>query len=206
MKRIIGRTYQEYLKLKDTILFPFEVTDKNDRPLITIKINKKDQQEKLFYPEEISSMILSKLKERAEEVLRAKVTKAVITVPAHFNGSQRQATRHAGQIAGLDVLRIINEPTAAALAYDLDNKYKDKECYILVYDFGGGTFDVTIVKVFHSFLDVLATNGEPFLGNYLELNLLYFATLTFSTGVAALYLPLPHYSICFIVFLFLILY
>lgn len=161
IKRLIGLTYEDYDALKSSVAFPFNVTDINGKPQIQLTVNKET---KYFTPEELSAMVLEKLKQRAEEVLRQKVTKAVITVPAHFNGSQRQATRNAGQIAGLKVLRIINEPTAAALAYELDNKYDNKECNILVYDFGGGTFDVSVVKIFHGLLDVQATNGESFLG------------------------------------------
>lgn len=110
-------------------------------------------------------MVLEKLKERAEEFLGKEVTKAVIAVPAHFNDAQRQATKDAGRIAGLEVLRILNEPTAAALAYELQNKYKEsKGSNILIYDFGGGTFDVSIVTIEDGVLDVKATNGDPFLG------------------------------------------
>lgn len=109
-------------------------------------------------------MVLTKLKERAEIVLNRKVNKAVITIPAHFNIDQRQATRNAGKIAGLEVLRIINEPTAAALAFELDNRFRNEKSNVLIYDFGGGTFDVSIVTLENGVVEVIATDGDPFLG------------------------------------------
>ena len=112
-------------------------------------------------PSQISAMILQKLKKAAEEYLGQTVTKAVITVPAYFNDAQRQATKDAGQIAGLEVMRIVNEPTAAALAYGLDKK---KEETIAVYDFGGGTFDISILEVGEGVVEVKSTNGDTHLG------------------------------------------
>lgn len=141
-------------------IFPYTVLNKDNKAVIAVKCN---NEVRYFSPEEICAMILSKLKEQAEEVLMKKVTKAVITVPAHFDGTQRQATIDAGKIAGLEVLRVINEPTAAALAFEIDNKY-EHDCNILVYDFGGGTFDVSIVTISNGKINVRASNGEAYLG------------------------------------------
>ena len=137
-----------------------------DRTVASIKRHmgsdyKVDIDSKKYSPQEISAMILQKLKADAENYLGEKVNEAVITVPAYFNDAQRQATKDAGKIAGLDVKRIINEPTAAALAYGLDN---EKEQKIMVYDLGGGTFDVSIIEIGDGVIEVLATNGDTRLG------------------------------------------
>ena len=153
VKRLMGRgiaDVQEELKL-----FPFHIADDSES-IIRVKLG-----EKTFTPPEISAFVLRQLKKNAEAELAAPVTRAVITVPAYFNDAQRQATRDAGRIAGLDVLRLVNEPTAAALAYGLD---KRKEGIIAVYDLGGGTFDISILKLHEGIFEVLATNGDTHLG------------------------------------------
>ncbi|MBT4937230.1 Hsp70 family protein, partial [Candidatus Peregrinibacteria bacterium] len=153
-KRFIGHTYDEVAKEREFV--PFEVTKgKNDAAMI--KFDGKDRR-----PAEISSMVLAKLKADAESYLGDKVTKAVITVPAYFNDSQRQATKDAGKVAGLEVERIINEPTAAALAYGIDKKASDQK--IAVYDLGGGTFDISILELSDGVFEVLSTNGDTHLG------------------------------------------
>ena len=161
-KRLIGRKFSDKEVQKDIKLWPFKVKkqENSNRPLIVVNDTKK---EKEFYPEEISALVLKKMKEIAEEYLGQTVTNAVITVPAYFTDAQRQATQDAGRIAGLNVLRMINEPTAAAVAYQLDNS-KNDEKNILVFDLGGGTFDVSILNVFEGALEVKATNGNTHLG------------------------------------------
>jgi len=160
-KRLIGRIFSDQSTQQDIKHFPFKVIDKNNKPLIeaTYKGELKE-----FQPEEISSMILVKMKETAEAYLGKPVTSAVITVPAYFNDSQRQSTKDAGAIAGLNVLRIINEPTAAAIAYGLEQTKDAKEKHILVYDLGGGTFDVTILSIDDGVFEVKATAGDTRLG------------------------------------------
>lgn len=160
VKRLIGRRYNEPTVQRDKKLLPFLIVAKDDKPHVEVKLNGED---KVFSPEEISAMVLAKLKKTAEDYLGKKVTRAVVTVPAYFNDAQRSATRDAGVIAGLDVLRIINEPTAAALAYGLD-KSKEEEKNILVFDLGGGTFDVTLLTIDKGVFEVLATNGDTHLG------------------------------------------
>ena len=153
VKRLMGRgvgDVQEELKL-----FPFHIVEGSESVL------KLQLGDKVMTPPEISAHILRKLKEDAEDVLGADVTQAVITVPAYFNDAQRQATKDAGRIAGLEVLRLVNEPTAAALAYGLD---KRKEGLVAVYDFGGGTFDISILRLHDGIFEVLATNGDTHLG------------------------------------------
>lgn len=160
-KRLIGRKFSDKIVQDDMKLWPFKlIDDGNDRPQIVA--NFKDE-EKKFYPEEISAMILTKMKETVEAYLGEEAKDVVITVPAYFNDQQRQATKDAGVIAGLNVLRIINEPTAAAIAYGLDNK-SSKERNILVFDFGGGTFDCTILTLEEGLFEVKATGGDCHLG------------------------------------------
>jgi heat shock protein 5 len=138
---------------------PYKIINRSDRPYVEVIV---DGEKKVFSPEEVSAMILTKMKETAEAFLGKKVKHAVVTVPAYFNDAQRQATKDAGTIAGLNVVRIINEPTAAAIAYGLDKKGGEKN--ILVYDLGGGTFDVTLLTIDSGVFEVLATNGDTHLG------------------------------------------
>ena len=162
-KRLIGRKFDDESVQKDMKLWPFKVEkDPNsNRPLIVV--NYKKQIEK-YPPEVISSMILTKIKNISEEFLGKEIKKAIITVPAYFNESQREATRDAGKIAGLDVLKIINEPTAAALAYGVNDDKKKKKKNLFIFDLGGGTFDVSILTVEDSKYEVKATNGDTHLG------------------------------------------
>lgn len=139
--------------------FPFKVTNSNDKPAITVDVKGKDRS---FSPEEISAMVLGKMKEIAESYLGKTVTSAVITVPAYFNDNQRQATKDAGTIAGLNVLRVVNEPTAAAIAYGLDRTGEERQ--IVVYDLGGGTFDVSLLTIDNGVFEVQATAGDTHLG------------------------------------------
>ena len=160
-KRLIGRSFSDKSTQSDLKHFPFNVVPKNgDKP--TIEVEFKGEQ-KHFLPEEISSMVLVKMKEIAEAYLGETVSDAVITVPAYFNDAQRTATKDAGSIAGLNVLRIINEPTAAAIAYGLD-KMTDKEKNILIFDLGGGTFDVSLLTLEEGIFEVKATAGDTHLG------------------------------------------
>ena len=155
IKRLIGRTFDDPTAQKDKAMSPFGIV-KAPNGDAWVKGRDKD-----YSPQEVSAFILTKMKETAEAYLGAKVTQAVITVPAYFNDAQRQATKDAGRIAGLDVLRIINEPTAAALAYGLD---KAGNKTIAVYDLGGGTFDVSLLEIGDGVFEVLSTNGDTFLG------------------------------------------
>ncbi len=143
----------------DMKMWPFKVVNKDTRPFIAIEIG---GTEKYFSPEEISAMVLTKMKTIAESYLGQTITQAVVTVPAYFNDAQRQATKDAGTISGMNVRRIINEPTAAAIAYGLDKKGGEKN--ILVFDLGGGTFDVTALTIDNGVFEVLATNGDTHLG------------------------------------------
>ncbi|MET0747895.1 MAG: molecular chaperone DnaK, partial [Rhizobium sp.] len=155
VKRLIGRRYEDPTVGKDKDLVPFNIV-KGDNGDAWVEANGKG-----YSPAQISAMILQKMKETAEAYLGEKVTQAVITVPAYFNDAQRQATKDAGRIAGLEVLRIINEPTAAALAYGLDKKEGKT---IAVYDLGGGTFDISILEIGDGVFEVKSTNGDTFLG------------------------------------------
>ena len=160
-KRLIGRKFSDATVQKDLKHWPFKVEAGADsKPIISVK-SKGDY--KKFHPEEISSMVLTKMKETAESFLNKKVKDAVVTVPAYFNDSQRQATKDAGAIAGLNVLRIINEPTAAAIAYGLDKKGKG-ERNVLIFDLGGGTFDVSLLSIDDGIFEVKATSGDTHLG------------------------------------------
>ncbi|KAL1505844.1 hypothetical protein ABEB36_005307 [Hypothenemus hampei] len=159
-KRLIGRRFDDAAVQADMKHWPFEVINDNSKP--KIKVEHKGET-KTFFPEEISSMVLTKMKETAEAYLGKAVTNAVITVPAYFNDSQRQATKDSGTIAGLQVLRIINEPTAAAIAYGLDKKGHG-ERNVLIFDLGGGTFDVSILTIEDGIFEVKSTAGDTHLG------------------------------------------
>lgn len=159
VKRLIGRRFNDKQITQDSKQFPFTVIDKHGSPHIQVSVK---NETKVFTPEEISGMVLSKIKETAQAYLGKPVTHAVVTVPAYFNDAQRQATKDAGTIAGLNIIRIINEPTAAALAYGLDKL--DDEKSILVYDLGGGTFDVSLLSIDDGVFEVKATAGDTHLG------------------------------------------
>ncbi|HNS40001.1 MAG TPA: Hsp70 family protein, partial [Promineifilum sp.] len=157
VKRFIGRHFDDPETKEDRQRLPYPiVAGPSDDVRIEVPIKGQS-----YTPQEISAMVLAKMKKDAEDYLGQPVTKAVITVPAYFNDSQRQATKDAGRIAGLEVLRIVNEPTAAALAYGLDKKNDER---ILVFDLGGGTFDVSILDVSEGLIEVVATNGDTHLG------------------------------------------
>jgi len=161
IKRLIGRQFSDPTVQSDMKLVPYKIVNKDGRPYVELNLK---NEKKTFSPEEISAMVLGYMKETAEKYLGEKVTHAVVTVPAYFNDAQRQATKDAGTIAGLTVLRIINEPTAAAIAYGLDQKKDAPEKNILVFDLGGGTFDVTLLTIDAGVFEVLATNGDTHLG------------------------------------------
>jgi L1 cell adhesion molecule like protein len=160
-KRLIGKKFNDETVQSDIKHFPFKVVNRDGKPSVSVNFK---HELKTFSPEEISAMILTKMKSTAESYLGEEVTKAVITVPAYFNDSQRQATKDAGKIAGLEVLRIINEPTAAAICYGLDKQGEDQEKNVLVFDCGGGTFDVTLLSLDGGVFEVKATGGDTHLG------------------------------------------
>src|SRR5438046_895315 len=155
VKRLIGRRYDDPMVEKDKKLVPYKIVRAGNGDA-WVEANGKP-----YSPSQISAFILQKMKETAESYLGQKVEQAVITVPAYFNDAQRQATKDAGKVAGLDVLRIVNEPTAAALAYGLDKK---KDEVIAVFDFGGGTFDISVLEVGEGVVEVKSTNGDTHLG------------------------------------------
>jgi len=156
VKRLLGRSYKDIQNYKD--FFSYKVIDDDSESLVKIKVG-----DRFYTPIELSGLILKELKDRAEHALKTPVNRAVITVPAYFNDSQRQATRDAGKLAGLDVLRIVNEPTAASLAYGIGLNPEETKT-IAVYDLGGGTFDVSILQIQNGIFEVLSTNGNTFLG------------------------------------------
>ena len=156
VKRLMGKSYND-IKERSSF-FTYKVIDDNTESLVKIQVGKK-----FYSPVELSSYILTELKKRAEHILKTAVTKTVITVPAYFNDAQRQATRDAGKLAGLDVLRIVNEPTAASLAYGLGMR-NDETKTVAVYDLGGGTFDISILRISNGIFEVLSTNGDTYLG------------------------------------------
>lgn len=156
VKRLMGKSYNDVREYSS--FFTYKVIDDNSDSLVKVQVG-----DKFYSPIELSSLILKELKTRAEHILKTPVTKTVITVPAYFNDAQRQATRDAGKLAGLDVLRIVNEPTAASLAYGLGlNKEETKT--IAVYDLGGGTFDISVLRITGGIFEVLSTNGDTYLG------------------------------------------
>ena len=159
VKRLIGRKYMDKSVQADKKLLPFEIINKDDKPYVQVIVK---EEKKTFAPEEISSMVLTKMRLVAETFLGKEIKHAVVTVPAYFNDAQRQATKDAGTISGMSVQRIINEPTAAAIAYGMDKKGGEKN--ILVFDLGGGTFDVTLLTIDNGVFEVLATNGDTHLG------------------------------------------
>eukprot|EP00091_Calanus_sinicus_P008550 TRINITY_DN2067_c3_g1_i7.p1 TRINITY_DN2067_c3_g1~~TRINITY_DN2067_c3_g1_i7.p1 ORF type:complete len:308 (+),score=109.15 TRINITY_DN2067_c3_g1_i7:72-926(+) len=161
-KRLIGRNFSDSTVQSDMKHWPFRVINVGGKPKLQVEYKTEDKD---FTPEEVSSMVLTKMKETAESYLGDTVKDAVVTVPAYFNDSQRQATKDAGVIAGINVLRIINEPTAAAIAYGLDKKKStDAESNVLIFDLGGGTFDVSILTIEGGIFEVKSTAGDTHLG------------------------------------------
>ncbi|KAL3671480.1 Luminal-binding protein 3 [Phytophthora oleae] len=160
VKRLIGRKYNDKSVQSDKKLLPYEIVNKDGKPFIEVDVKGEKRQ---FAPEEVSAMVLTKMKQISEGFIGREVFDAVVTVPAYFNDAQRQATKDAGTIAGLTVQRIINEPTAAAIAYGIDKKAQGEK-NVLVFDLGGGTFDVTLLAIDGGVFEVLATNGDTHLG------------------------------------------
>ncbi|KAG9397388.1 Heat shock protein 70 family [Carpediemonas membranifera] len=158
VKRLIGREFSDPEVQRDKKLLPFKIVEHDSKPYIKAQVKGED---KLMSPEEISAIVLTKMKQIAEDYLGEPVEKAVVTVPAYFNNAQRSATKDAGRIAGLDVVRMINEPTAAAIAYGLN---KEDERNILVFDLGGGTFDVSVLNIIDGVFEAIATSGDTHLG------------------------------------------
>lgn len=156
---MIGRKFEDKDVQKDAKAYPFKVANKDGKPVVKVDVNKNPRD---LTPEEVSAMVLGKMKEIAEGYLGNKVTHAVVTVPAYFNDAQRQATKDAGTISGLNVLRVVNEPTAAAMAYGLDKSGDERQ--VIVYDLGGGTFDVSLLSIDNGIFEVLATAGDTHLG------------------------------------------
>jgi molecular chaperone DnaK (HSP70) len=161
IKRMIGRDFDDPILQNDMKLLPYKVINVNGKPKVEVQFKGETKQ---FTPEEISAMILGKLKNIAETYLGKTVTDAVVTVPAYFNDAQRQATKDAGVIAGLNVLRVINEPTAAAMAYGLQKKADGKARNVLIFDCGGGTHDVSLLTIDDGIFEVKATGGDTHLG------------------------------------------
>ena len=159
-KRLIGRRFSDKSVQEDLKLWPFQVVEaEGDKPLVQVKAG---TEKKSLKPQEVSAMVLGKMRDTAEAYLGEKVVNMVITVPAYFNDAQRQATKDAGSIAGLNVLRILNEPTAAAIAFGLDRSAATET--ILIFDLGGGTFDVSLLSIDSGVFEVLATAGDTHLG------------------------------------------
>jgi heat shock protein 5 len=159
VKRLIGRRYNDKTVQYDKKYLPYDIVDKDGRPYI--QVPNVNGETKRYAPEEISAMVLTKMKEIAESYTGKKIKNAIVTVPAYFDNSQRQSTKDAGIIAGLNVVRVLNEPTAAAIAYGLDEK---AEKNILVFDLGGGTFDVSILIIDQGVFEVIGTHGDTHLG------------------------------------------
>ncbi|WP_116125703.1 Fe-S protein assembly chaperone HscA [Lewinella sp. IMCC34183] len=162
VKRLLGKSFRDLTDVKDR--FGYRIIDEDEDRLVKVAVHSEDGRERYYSPIELSAEILKTLKARIEQELGTAVSRAVITVPAYFNDAQRQATRDAGKLAGLDVLRIVNEPTASSLAYGIGLTDEDEGRTIAVYDLGGGTFDVSLLRIEQGIFEVLSTNGDTFLG------------------------------------------